>query len=253
MIDIHTHILPDIDDGPSTLEEAVAIARAAWEAGSRTLVATPHILNRLNSSNNATILKHYHEFRQALQDEVPELTLLLGTEIYFQPNMRDFQRYAAGTLNGTRRYMLIEFPLGDLPKEFARELQSLQRAGITPVIAHPERNVRVIDKPSLTGRFVEEGALIQMNAGSLTGLFGSTVKKLARNLLKKGWVHTLASDVHSLNHRGPDLQKAVAAAAEVVGLAAASRLVQDNPQRIIEGKPWPGSKNLDFLQGELNE
>lgn len=240
MVDIHSHILPDLDDGPSTVEESLELAHGAFNAGTRTLVATPHVLNCMNLANNSQINRKFKEFKTLLQEKLPDLTLLLGTEIYFQPNLSQYANYDAATLNGTRRYILVEFPLGDIPKQYERELAALARFGLTPVIAHPERNALVIGKPALAGKMVEAGGILQMNAGSLTGLFGSTVRKVAQNLLKKGWVHVIASDAHDPVKRGPDLRKAVAEAAEIIGAAAAGRLVADNPRLLLEGKTLPG-------------
>jgi protein-tyrosine phosphatase len=240
MVDIHTHILPDLDDGPSTLEESLDMARAAFESGTRTIVATPHVLNCMNLTNNSQIHKKFKDFKAILQQEVPGLTLLLGTEIYFQPNLSQYANYDAATLNGTRRYMLVEFPMGDIPKGYEKELISMARCSITPVIAHPERNALIISKPALAGKIVEAGALLQLNTGSLTGQFGSTIRKVAQILLKKGWVHVIASDAHDPVKRGLDLREAAAEAAEIIGAAAAGRLVADYPRLLLEGKSLPG-------------
>jgi len=243
MVDIHTHILPDLDDGPATPEESLDLARVAWEAGTRTIVATPHVLNCLNLANNSHIHKKFKEFKALLKLQLPDMNLLLGSEIYFQPNLSQYANYDAATLNGTHRYMLVEFPLGDIPKGFEKELSAMARVSLVPVIAHPERNALIIGKPALVGKMLEAGVLIQINAGSLTGLFGSTVKKVAQNLLKKGWVHVIASDAHESFNRGPDLRKAMSEAAQIIGAAAASRLVADNPRLIVEGKSLPGARD----------
>ncbi|RJP80384.1 MAG: phosphotransferase [Candidatus Zixiibacteriota bacterium] len=240
MVDIHTHVLPDLDDGPGTVEESLDLARAAWEAGTRTIVATPHVLNLATLGDNSLIYQRFEEFRATLQAVLPELNLVLGSEIYFQPHLSDYLCFPAATLNNTRRYMLVEFSLGDIPRGWEREIAAMRKNGVIPVLAHPERNAVVIGKPALVGKMVAEGALIQMNAGSLTGQFGSAVKKVAQILLRKGWVHVIASDSHSAEHRGPDLRKAVDVAAGEIGAAAAGRLVQENPWFILKGGPWPG-------------
>ena len=249
MIDIHAHILPGLDDGPKTIPEALALARAAWNAGTEILVATPHVLDHLDLNHNLLILTRYEELKRLLESELPGLQLLLGSELYFRPNLSNLTHYEVATICGTGCYMLVEFSLIDIPGGFERELKNLRRSGIIPVIAHPERTASVHKRPSLIGRMVEAGALIQVNAGSLTGLFGRVVKRLAHNLLKKGWVHVIASDAHDLNQRGPDLQAAVSAAAEIVGVAEAGRLVRDNPRMIIEGWPWPEENVLEFTAG----
>jgi protein-tyrosine phosphatase len=241
MVDIHTHILPDLDDGPGTIQESLAMARSAWDAGTRTLVATPHVLNLTNLANNSLLYQRFEEFRTLVKSELPKLSLVLGSEIYFQPNLVEIAHLGAATLNGSGRYMLVEFPMGDLPRGWEREFQNLYKNNLTPVVAHPERNAQVIGKPALVGRMVAEGALIQINSGSLTGLFGNTIRKVARILLKKGWVHVMGSDMHDAKYRGPDLRMAVQAASDEIGVAAAGRLVQENPCFILKGEPWPGS------------
>ena len=251
MLDIHAHILPDLDDGPAEMKDSIALARAAFKAGTEILVATPHVLNSMDMNRNMIILNRYREFQRELETEVPGLKLLLGSEIYFRPNLSDLVQYEVATINNTGCYMLVEFSLLDLPKGYERELKNLQKHGIIPIVAHPERNVMALKRPSLIGSMIEAGALIQLNAGSVTGSFGRRVKKLAHYLLKRGWVHFIASDAHSLNHRGPDLQAAVSVAANLIGVAAASRLVLDHPQIVVEGLPWPGKESLVSIAGGM--
>lgn len=229
------------------------LARAAYEAGTRIMVATPHVLNSFDHNRNLLIQNNFRQFKRLLALELPELTLLLGTEIYFQPNLSFLTQYEAATINGNGRYMLIEFSLVDVPGGFEKELKALHKNGVTPIVAHPERNAAALRKPSLIKQMIDAGALVQLNAGSITGLFGRTVRKMAHNLLKRGWVHTIASDAHSTNHRGPDLRAAVSAASDMIGVANAGRLVLDNPRIIVEGWPWPGKETSEFLLGEHDE
>ncbi len=249
MIDIHSHILPGLDDGPETLVESLAMARASHQAGTKILVATPHILNVLDLNKNILIQNNFKHFKKLVEAELPEFEMLLGSEIFFRPNLSDLVRYEVATINGSGRYMLVEFSLIDIPVGFDKELKRLQNKGVIPVIAHPERNAAALRKPSLIKQMVNAGALIQINAGSLTGLFGRAVKKLAHNLLKRGWVHVIASDAHSINHRGPDLRAAISAASDTIGVAKAGRLVWDNPRAIIEALPLPGRETLEFITG----
>lgn len=250
MLDIHTHIIPDLDDGPEDVSDALKIARIAQRAGTKCLVATPHILNSLDMTRNLNILNRFQEFKGEVKTAVPGLKVLLGSEIYFRPNLSLLVNYDIATINQTGRYMLVEFSLLDLPREFDRELKDLRQDGVIPIIAHPERNMAVIKRPSLIHRMIKAGALIQLNSGSITGSFGRRVKKLAYNLLKGGWVHFIASDAHSVNHRGPDLQMAVSVVANLIGVTAASRLVLDHPQIVVDGLPWHDEKSqVTFIGG----
>ncbi len=249
MIDIHTHILPNLDDGPDRIDESLELARVAYRAGTRTLVATPHVLNGLDMNLNMQIINHFNQFKSKLEAELPEMDLILGSEIYFRPNLCDIVHHEIATIGALGRYMLVEFSLMDIPRGFERELKVLQKNDVIPIIAHPERNAAAIRKPALIRQMIDAGALIQVNAGSLTGLFGRTIKNMAYNLLKRGWVHVIASDAHGVNHRGPGLKEAVSTAAEVVGVANARRFVDENPRIIIEGLPWPGRKRSEFIFG----
>lgn len=249
MIDIHTHILPGLDDGPETLNEALVLAAEAYNAGTATLVATPHVLNGLDMNRNMQIINVFNQFKKRLSIELPKLNLILGSEIYFRPHLRELVHLEVSTIDAGGLYMLIEFSLTDVPRGFERELKDLQRNGIIPIVAHPERNAAAIRRPNLIKQMIDAGALIQVNAGSLTDLFGRTVKNMAYNLLKRGWVHVIASDAHSHIHRGPGLQEALSAAAEVVGVANARRLVEENPRKIVEGIPWSKRKQLEVVTG----
>lgn len=249
MIDIHSHILPGLDDGPETLAEALVLAAEAYKAGTRTLVATPHVLNSLDMNRNMQIINVFNQFKKRLAYELPDMKLILGSEIYFRPHLAKLAHLEVSTIDAGGLYMLVEFSLTDIPRGFEREIKELQRNGIIPIVAHPERNAAAIRRPNLIKQMIEAGALIQVNAGSLTDLFGRTVKNMAYNLLKRGWVQVIASDAHSHIHRGPSLQEAVSASAEVIGVANARRLVEDNPGRIVEGIPWPGRKQLEVVTG----
>jgi protein-tyrosine phosphatase len=251
MIDIHTHILPGLDDGPENEEESIMLARSAVENGTHTIVATPHVLNGLDMNRNIQIAANFNRFRRKLKREIPELTLVLGSEIYFRPRLADLAYLEVATIGGAGRYMLVEFSLGDIPKGFDRELKNLRKEGIIPIVAHPERNAAVLRRPSLIGQMVSCGALIQINAGSITGSFGKQVKKLAHNLLKRGWVHVIASDAHSAFQRGPGLEAAVSAAEEILGAAKSRRLVNDHPGIIVEGLPWIEGETLEYTIGGM--
>ena len=251
MIDLHVHILPELDDGPETVAEAIALAYAAFEDGTRTLVATPHILNHFDERRNRQLLEGYRGLKRRLETEIPYLELLLGSEIYFRPGLYALAHLEAATINNTGRYMLVEFPFAALPEGFEKELVALKQTGITPIIAHPERTIPLFKKPSLVNRLLDAGALLQINAGSLTGEFGRSVKKMAYNLLKEGMGHLIATDGHSVGYRMPSLKAAYFAAVGVVGEAEARRLVEEHPRLILDGSPIQGSRAETTIVGGI--
>jgi len=251
MIDLHVHILPGLDDGPETVAEAIALARAIYEDGTRTLVATPHILNYFDERRNQQFLEGYGSLKRKLKSNLPDLELLLGSEIYFRPGLYGLAHLEAATINQTGRYMLVEFPFAALPTGFEKELAALKQTGITPVIAHPERTIPLLKKPSLIKCILDAGTLLQINAGSLTGVFGRAVKKMAYNLLKERTGHLIATDGHGVDRRMPSLKAAYFAAAAVVGEAEARRLVEEHPRLILEGLPCPGSRAETTVVGGI--
>ncbi len=241
MIDLHAHILPDVDDGPADTEESLAMVRMAAEDGIDTICATPHLLERPGRQRVELFETRFSGLAEAiLQKELP-VRLVLGAEIYFQPDLERFLDYPSLTVNGTGRYLLCEFPMPGIPPGADRVIFQLIMSGIIPILAHPERNFSVLRDETVLEPMLHSGALLQINAGSLEGQFGRRVKKCALSLLKKGTVHLIGSDAHNASSRPVRLSPAVDIAAGVVGPRAARALVDDHPRCILMGRPLPES------------
>ncbi len=230
MIDLHCHILPGIDDGPVLMEASLAMARMAVSDGIGTVVATPHVLDLPYSP--ALIAEQVGRFREALQSARIPLEVLAGAEV---SALLDPAQLAPFTLNATP-YLFFEFPHSHVPQNAGQLLFNAILAGLRPIITHPERNPSFVRNPQLLFDLVEGGALVQVTAESLTGGFGDEALQCSRYLLRKGKVHFLASDAHSPSHRAPNLSRGVAAAARLVGRAAAMQLVKENPAAVLAGR-----------------
>lgn len=202
MIDIHCHILPDIDDGPRTMEDSLQMARIAVADGITTIVATPHHNSPYVDSQPAeVVLQRVQELREELRKNAIPLEVLPGQEIHItETTVEDILQGRSLTLNNGGKYALIEMPSDSVPFYVRQVVEELKGNGITAIIAHPERNRRVQQDPEVLAGLIEVGALGQITAGSLTGGFSDRSKKSAREVLKKGYVHMLASDAHSANH-----------------------------------------------------
>lgn len=228
MIDIHCHILPGIDDGPSDINESIQMARMAFDDGIRAIVATPHINESLYPP--AVIQHAVDELSSRLAELSLPLSILRGADV---SALIDPLFLADYTIAGTD-YILIEFPHSHLPKNAGEIIFNVTVKGFQPIITHPERNPSVINNPdqflSITG-----DALIQITADSLTGLFGLEVRECALYFLKRGVVSFIASDAHSLRRRRPTLSAGLKVAEQVIGKEAALRLVKENPQAVISG------------------
>jgi protein-tyrosine phosphatase len=235
MIDLHCHILPGLDDGPDTWDQAVEMTQKAVADGIHTLVATPHIHATAGADVADKIEARLAELSYHCTVLQIPLMLAAGGEVdaYMEPEpCRSF------CLNDAN-YVLIEFPHLYLPGDAPEIIFNLVTAGLNPIIAHPERNHSVIKQPERLIDLTRSGALVQITGGSLLGEFGGYAKTCAEYLLKKGMVSFLASDAHSPFHRSPTLSSAVHAASSIIGGDAARSLVVANPEAVLAGRPLP--------------
>ena len=235
-VDIHCHILPGVDDGARNLEESAAMARIAARSGTRSIIATPHHIPRSplsaadEAAKRAKQLMRVFEWAEILIEVHP------GQENNARENLIErLDNKEAVPLNGTS-YVLVEPPFRTYPDYLDRLLHSLVERGMTPVVAHPERNIQVQQDPGLGIKWVEDGALLQLNTGSVLGSYGGPARDAAVALLAREGAHVLASDAHSNSGRFvPNMREGFDAVAQVIGESAAWRLVRDNPLKILTG------------------
>lgn len=236
MIDIHCHVLPGIDDGPETLAEAVEMCRIAADDGVGTIVATPHY--RPGMFENTDISGHVDRLQHELSLRSIPVRILPGADVVVTPELSvHLAQHPQLTINGTGRYVLAELPHDAVPARWEEFLLSIRSSGITPIITHPERNRWFLAHPDALFSFVTAGGLVQITAMSILGANGHESREYSRHLLKRGLVHVIASDAHSVDRRPPLLSGAVRIAGDIVGADNAVRMVNDIPQRIIDGRP----------------
>ncbi len=236
MIDIHTHILPSIDDGPETIEESIENCKIAAKDGIKKIVATPHSREGVYESKSDKILKTVDVLNQKLKENQIDIEILPGSEVHIHEGMvENVESGEVLTINNSGKFILFELPFVFVPPGTDKFVFNLKSNGIVPIIAHAERISAFQKNPELVGQLVKIGALVQVNAPALTGRAGPIEKECAELLLKNKWVHFIASDVHSLTGRPPILSKAVESAAKIVGEEEARALVCHNPEQIING------------------
>ena len=234
MIDLHTHILPGLDHGPSSWDEALNMARIAVGDGIVALAATPHV-NFQFRSDGERIRSAAAEFRERLSGEGIELEILVGGDYHLTPELLD-DMDGILTLGENGRYFLLEFPEMVIPPHSLNILKVFLDRGLTTVITHPERNHHLIRQQKQPREMIEMGCVVQITAGSLTGLFGEEVRRASADFLEHGLGHILASDAHWETERPPVLSEGLEAAAGIVGGEAALSMVRDNPERMIRGE-----------------
>jgi protein-tyrosine phosphatase len=244
MIDLHTHILPGVDDGPADMSASLDLARALVAAGIDTAVATPHAFDGIFNVSGAVRDQALARLRTMLAHEGIPLTVLPGAECRVFPGLGDavLQDPDSFTLNRTGSSLLLELPDAVLPPGLDEFLFEMRMRGLTVVLVHPERNPAVVEDWRWLGTWVEGGGLVQLTAASVTGAFGLRTRWLCRRLIRRGWVHLLSSDAHGCTGaRGPQhLPEAVDRAARVVGRERALDMVTTTPARLL-GIPWRAS------------
>ncbi len=236
MIDIHTHILPSIDDGPETIEESIELCKVAASDGIKTIVATPHSQNGVYEPTSAEILNAVAMLNSQLKEDQIDIKILPGAEIHIHEGLvESVKNEDVLTINNDGKFILLEFPFVFIPPGSDKFIFNLKVNGIIPIIAHAERISAFQRKPELVDQLVNIGARVQINANCLTKRANRGERKCAEWLLKKRLVHFIASDTHSLRGRPPILSEAVGSASRIVGKEKAMALVCYNPEQIING------------------
>lgn len=210
MLDFHSHILPWLDDGAPDMDTALEMARIAVEDGITEMVATPHFIEGSMENSKEAILQSVREFQHALDGKAIGLKIVPGAEIYLSPETPErLDRGELMTVNSGSKYLLVELPMRSIPTFTDEILFKLKVRGVTPIIAHPERNLELAGKPERILGLVAKGCLLQINSGSITGQYGEKVKKTARLLVKNDLIHLIGSDAHSSGGRSPKIHEAL--------------------------------------------
>ncbi|MEM8679687.1 MAG: CpsB/CapC family capsule biosynthesis tyrosine phosphatase [Planctomycetota bacterium] len=234
-VDIHCHLLPEIDDGASSLAESLAMARMAVDDGITHTVVTPHQLGNFQQNTGPLVRERVQNLQAALDAEGIPLKIHGGGDVRIEEGMLDGIR--AGevmTLADRGKHILLELP-HELYYPIEGLVADLRQAGIQAILSHPERNQGLLSKPDIVGQLVEAGCLMQVTAGSLVGTFGPRCQEMSEKLLLSGWVHFLATDAHGMKSRRPMLARAFERASELVGREIATNLCYHHPKCVVEG------------------
>lgn len=202
MIDLHCHILPGIDDGAKTMDDSLAMARAAVAEGITHILVTPHYKNGRWINEKKTILKDLVVVQQELDNRNIPLTLFPGQEVRIVGELiEDISLDKIQFIDEDNQYLMLEFPTATVPAFTDSLFFDLQKSGITPIIVHPERNQAILADPTILLNLVQKGALAQLTAGSYIGSFGKKIQKLSKQLVESNLVHFIASDAHNTTTR----------------------------------------------------
>lgn len=232
MIDLHSHILPELDDGSRSLGESLDMARMAVESGVTAMVATPHCTH----DRAGEVMAQWQLLTEALREARIPLKLFPGMEVFGTwDTVRLLREGRLLTLNGSR-YPLVEFDFHSTGEEETQILRAICKAGFRPVVAHPERYAWVQRDPRILNRWHRMGCLLQVNRGSLLGRFGRHAQRTAWELVDRGFAAAVASDAHSCRTRTPWMEDVQALLAREISPLCARTLLEDNPLKILKNE-----------------
>jgi protein-tyrosine phosphatase len=241
MVDLHCHILPGLDDGAQSMNDAVDLARAAQAAGIDTVVATPHVRDDYPFPLSL-IPERVAQVQSALSEAGVAVKVLPGAEVSLSklPDLDD--ETLSELCLGASRYLLVESPYTRAPALLETALFNLQLRGFRPMLAHPERSGSFITDPARLEQLAERGVLSSVTAMSVAGAFGTTVRDFAARLFASGVVHNIASDSHDAMRRAPGFDAALEQLAPRLegGAPAARWFTEDVPRAIVGGREIPG-------------
>jgi protein-tyrosine phosphatase len=236
MIDIHCHLLPEVDDGPKSWEVSEEMCRIATADGIEHIVATPHANHRY-AYDRAELSARLEALQQRIGHR-PKLSLGCDFHLSYE-NIQDALVHPDRYVIGVSRYLLVELSNYSIPPQIGDAYAKFIAMGITPIITHPERNPILQSTPGKVLEWIELGCAVQVTASAVTGAWGEAVQQSAEWLLERGAVHFIASDGHDTKHRPPVMSSARDGIAELCSREVSDALVDGNPRAVVLGQTLP--------------
>lgn len=236
MIDLHCHIIPGVDDGAPDLNESLLIAQQLSRAGFETVVATPHVLEGRDYLTCQEILEGTRMVNQAIEEAGLKLKILPGAECYIFPELpRWVKEDKIMTLGNMKKYLLVELPMLEVPLYAEKVFFELQVMGITPILAHPERNKELADTPLRLVEWANKGVHFQLNLRSLDGRYGEKASQCAQLLLENRLIHCIGSDAHRVTRENA-YQNALSILWDTVEREDYEDITMNLPDQVLAGE-----------------
>lgn len=236
MIDIHCHILPEVDDGSRSLNESIEMAMIAKEQGITKIVNTSHYHPDFRYKKGEELLKELEDFNNVVKENMIDIEVVIGNEIYYTKDLiKEIDELDFYTLNNSR-YILIELPPTNFPKDLCNIVYELKEKNYIPVFAHVERYREVQENPELIYEVINAGAIIQVNSHSILGKSGKELQKVCNTLLNRNMVHVVGTDAHSSKRRTPIFLDAYKYVSEKYSKEMADDLFIKNNNAIINNE-----------------
>ena len=237
MIDIHCHILPGIDDGPRTMEEAVAMARIAAEDGITKVVAAPHLRQGLYEPTREQVMERTQELRDSLEEAGIAVDVIPALDTRIEPDLVNrLEKGDIPTIGDQVKYVLLELPGERIPSQVESLLHECLLKKFVPIVVHPERVMEIQNNLERLEDWIAMGVLIQITGLSLLGGFGKKVERAAKKMLEYHLCHLIASEAHSADNHPPMLTEAVRMAGAILDDEDVDDMVNLMPARILAGE-----------------
>lgn len=235
MIDIHTHIIPQIDDGSKSIEESINMMKQAENAGFTDIISTSHYIEEGYNVEEDKRKQYMNKLNKLAKIENIDVKLYLGSEIYVTPNMmKMIKEHKASTLAGSK-YVLFELPMNNNILYLDEIIFELKSENLIPVIAHPERYKIVQENPNIISEWIERGALIQSNFASIIGYYGKNAKNTMKKMIKANMIHFLGSDAHN-SDKYLQIPQCMIKLEKIIGKQKLDLLTNINPKHIIDNQ-----------------
>ena len=236
MIDFHTHILPNIDDGSRSIEETFNLIKEAKNVGFEAIISTSHYMEKYYETNAPEREVWINAIYENLQAKNIDINLYLGNEIYLSENIiKLLEEGKASTINDTS-YVLFEMPLNAEPMNLYDVIYEMMQYKLVPILAHPERYSFVQKEPELIYDLIEKGVLMQANFGSILGIYGEKAQMIVRKFFESNMIHFLGTDVHRQNSIYPKVPEALVEITRIIGDEKVKELTKINPRLVLHNK-----------------
>ena len=237
MIDFHSHILPNIDDGSRNIEESIKLIKEAQQVGFTGIISTSHYLQGYYECDESSRSSLVEKLKKQIQsNNLTNMNLYLGSEIYVTEEMiKLIEQQKASTINGTD-YLLFELPMNSKPLFAKSIVYNLMKKGYRPIIAHPERYSYVKEDITFVKDLKDMGALFQSNYGSAIGMYGIEAKRTLKKLLKNDWISFLGSDVHRAGQVYPEIPRIIKKLGKWISSEKLEELTNLNAQKVLNNE-----------------
>jgi len=237
VIDLHSHILPGIDDGAPDIETSLAMARMAVDQGIKVMAATPHFMPGVYDNESNDVRHRVKHLQTALQNAGIPLDIVTGCDAHIRPDFGACLHDGRILTINDSRYVLFEPPHISMPQRMDELMFNVLASGFVPILTHPERLRWIEQNYAMMVKLADQGVLMQITCGSLTGNFGQRAQYWAKRMMADGRVHILATDTHDTRKRPPTMLKAFEIAVAELGLDEAKNLVLIRPAMILDNEP----------------